>query len=323
LDDGALVAADRLVKRYGERSAVAGVDLAVRRGDVYAVLGPNGAGKSTLLRLLLGLVRPTEGHVRLFGHDPWRHPELALRRVGAVVEAPNFFPYMTAWDNLRLLGELSGGVPAERLRATLAMVGLADRARDPVRRYSHGMRQRLGIAAALLASPELLVLDEPTDGLDPVGVREVRRLIRRLGSEGRVTVLLSSHLLSEVQQVATRVAILSAGRVVAEGAVADLLAADGVVEWEVDDADRAAAVLAERSDLAVTAASGRRLVTRGGPAQVAAANRSLVAAGVEVFAIRPRETTLEEVFFALLDLPPAGHPGEGDRGEGDGTRWQP
>lgn len=279
---------------------MAGIDLTVRRGDIYGLLGPNGAGKSTTLRLLLGLLRPTKGEARLFGEDVWRYRDRALRRVGAFVEAPGFFAYLSAWDNLRLLGDLSGGVSRQRLLDVLALVGLSDRALDRVGRYSHGMRQRLGIAAALLAAPELVVLDEPTEGLDPIGVREVRALIRRLAAEEGRTVLLSSHLLPEVQQVATRVAILRAGRVVAEGPVGELLASDGVVEWEVADAARAALVVAPH--LEVVSAGGRHLVTRGGPSAVAAANRALVAAGVDVFAIRPRQRSLEEAFFAAVEV---------------------
>src|SRR5205823_10569401 len=196
-----------LVKRYGELVAVDHVDLSVERGDVFGYLGPNGAGKTTSLRMLLGLIRPTEGRAELFGRDPLEVGARALDGVAGFVEGPRFYPYLSGRKNLRLLGDLDGGVPGARIEEVLEIVDLRDRAKDRVGGYSHGMRQRLGIAASLLRQPRLLLLDEPTTGLDPAGMRDMRDLVRRLAGEG-ITILLSSHLLHEVEDLCNRVAII-------------------------------------------------------------------------------------------------------------------
>ncbi len=209
-----------LVKRYGELTAVAGVDVTVDAGDVYGYLGPNGAGKTTSLRMMLGLIRPTAGTVRLFGRDPWESVH-ALDGVAGFVEAPTFYPYLTGRRNLELLAAFDGHGAPGRIDGALETVELADRARDRVGGYSHGMRQRLGIAAALLRDPKLLLLDEPTTGLDPAGMRDMRVLIRRLADQG-MTIMLSSHLLAEVEELCNRVAIVQAGKIVYEGEIAAL-----------------------------------------------------------------------------------------------------
>ena len=209
-----------LVKRYGELTAVAGIDLTVRAGDVYGYLGPNGAGKTTSLRMMLGLIRPTEGTVRLFGRDP-QASVAALEGVAGFVEAPAFYPYMSGRRNLELLAAFDGGGASDRIDDALRTVELDDRAGDRVGGYSHGMRQRLGIAASLLRQPKLLLLDEPATGLDPAGMRDMRLLIRRLADEG-MTVMLSSHLLGEVEELCNRVAIVRSGAIVYEGAISEL-----------------------------------------------------------------------------------------------------
>src|SRR3954454_22334566 len=191
----AVVEARGLVKTYGEITAVDHVDLTVQTGDVYGYLGPNGAGKTTSLRMLLGLIRPTEGGAKLFGRDPLHDGARALEGVAGFVEEPRFYPYLTRRKNLELLAAFDGGEAPSRVDDALETVELADRAKDRVGGYSHGMRQRLGIAAALLRDPSLLLLDDPATGLDPAGMRDMRRLIRRLAAEG-MTVLLSSHLLA-------------------------------------------------------------------------------------------------------------------------------
>ena len=210
-----------LVKRYGEILAVDHIDLNVRSGDVYGFLGPNGAGKTTTLRMALGLITPTAGAVELFGRDPMRHGARALEGVAGFVEAPRFYPYLSAQKNLELLAALDGDGADGRIGEVLETVELTPRARHKVGGYSHGMRQRLGIAAALLRQPRLLILDEPATGLDPAGMRDMRTLIRRL-ADGGMTVLLSSHQLPEVQELCDRVAIVDRGRVVYEGALSDL-----------------------------------------------------------------------------------------------------
>jgi ABC-2 type transport system ATP-binding protein len=224
--DAPPVVARGLVKRYDEVLAVDHVDLHVGVGDVYGFLGPNGAGKTTTLRIALGLITPTEGCVELFGRDPVRCGAAALHGVAGFVEAPRFYPYLSGRKNLELLAALDGGDAASRIDAALQTVELAPRAKHKVGGYSHGMRQRLGIAAALLRDPRLLILDEPATGLDPAGMRDMRLLIRRLSGEG-ITVLLSSHQLAEVQELCDRVVIVNRGRVVYEGALGELRAMAG------------------------------------------------------------------------------------------------
>jgi ABC-2 type transport system ATP-binding protein len=225
-DAAPAVAARALRKTYGSLEAVAGVDVTVQAGDVYGYLGPNGAGKTTSLRMMLGLIRPTSGEVRLFGRDPVADPVAALAGVAGFVEDPAFYPYLSGRANLELLADLDGGGDGGRVAEVLGIVELTGRAGDRVRGYSHGMRQRLGLAAALLRRPRLLVLDEPTTGLDPAGMRDMRALVRRLAADG-ITVLLSSHLMDEVEALCNRVAILRAGRVRYEGDLAEVTAATG------------------------------------------------------------------------------------------------
>ena len=215
------VKARGLVKRYKEVLAVDHIDLNVQAGDVYGFLGPNGAGKTTTLRMALGLITPSDGVVELFGRDPMRDGARALEGVAGFVEAPRFYPYMTGRKNLELLAALDGDGATARIEEVLEVVELVPRGKHKVGGYSHGMRQRLGIAAALLRRPRLLILDEPATGLDPAGMRDMRALIRRLADEG-ITVLLSSHQLPEVQELCDRVAIVDRGKVVYEGALADL-----------------------------------------------------------------------------------------------------
>ncbi len=233
----------------------------MRPGEIFGFLGPNGAGKTTTIGMLLGLVRPTAGRAIVMGYDMQRQPALALRMVGAMVEVPAFYPYLSGRDNLRVLAR-AGGLPEARVAAALAMVELSDRARDKFRGYSQGMRQRLGLAAALLHEPQLIILDEPTNGLDPAGQHEIRDLIRGLASSGH-TIFLSSHTLNEVEQLCGRVAILKAGRVIAEGAVAELLRrGQGVLLRVVGDPSAALALLRATPWIAGGRAAGRRAAAR-------------------------------------------------------------
>ena len=225
MSDAPPVTARGLVKRYGEIVAVDHVDLTVEPGDVFGYLGPNGAGKTTSLRMMLGLIRPSEGSVRLFGRDPLADGAKALDGVAGFVEEPRFYPYLSGRKNLRLLADYDDGDSRVRIEEMLELVELRDRAKDRVGGYSHGMRQRLGIAASLMRRPRLLLLDEPTTGLDPAGMRDMRELVRRLAGEG-ITVLLSSHLLGEVEDLCNRVAIVRKGRIVYEGGL-DAAARDG------------------------------------------------------------------------------------------------
>ena len=230
-----------LGKRYGKRWAVRDLDLTVHRGDVFGFLGPNGAGKSTTIRMLLTLIKPTTGRVDLFGRSLQRHRSAALRRVGGLVERADFYLYLTARRNLEIVASLRGDDSHKDIDRVLDIVGLTARANDKVKAYSHGMKQRLGIAQALLGAPEFVVLDEPTTGLDPQGIKEVRELIRQLSQSGTVTIFLSSHLLAEIEQTATHMAIINQGTLAVQGRVADLLAAGPhLVRIDARPLDRAA-----------------------------------------------------------------------------------
>ena len=284
--------------RHRGTVAVAGLDLRVPAGGVYGFLGPNGAGKTTTIRCLLGLVRPTSGWMRLLGEDVPERLPATIRRVGAIVETPALFPTMTGRENLHLLGAIDG-VSRRRSDELLEQVGLAAAAGQTVGKYSLGMRQRLGLAAALLKDPALLILDEPANGLDPSGMREIRTLLRALGAEGR-TVFVSSHLLSEVEQTCDSVAILSAGRCIASGTVADVLGrAEAGLIVRVDDLGRGAAALA---DAGITAEQSDGHLRVAVPLdQSALVTRTLAAREVWVTEMRPDHTTLEERFFELTE----------------------
>ncbi len=288
-----------LTKRFGKRRAVDGLDLEVRRGQVFGFLGPNGAGKTTTIRMLVGLVRPNDGDAELFGVSIRRRRLEALQRVGAMVETPAFYDHLSGQRNLELLSALSGGATRGRIRETLRIVGLFGRERDKVGTYSHGMKQRLGLAHALLPHPELLILDEPATGLDPEGLREVRDLIGRLGSEG-LTIFLSSHLLHEVEQTCTHVGIIREGRLVASGSVAELLGGEKqTATVVVDDPQRAADVLGDQPFVTVAALGDGRLRVVGDPDRLADANALLVSQGLRVSAIIPERTSLEEMYLRI------------------------
>ena len=281
-----VIETEALTKRYGPIVAVGGIDLRVRRGEVYGFLGPNGAGKTTTLRMLLGLVRPTSGHATVLGEVPGSPRGLA--GIGALVEAPGFYPFLSGRDNLRVLAG-HARVPDRRITAVLAEAGLSARAGDRVATYSMGMKQRLGVAAALLKDPELLILDEPTNGLDPAGMAEMRDFIRSLAAGGR-TVLLSSHLMGEIEQVSDRVGVIRAGELVAEGTVDELRGQAGL-RVRAEPLDAAARVLG--------GLDGIELVDGEIDARAAQVNRMLVEAGIAVSELGRRRASLEDVFLAL------------------------
>jgi ABC-2 type transport system ATP-binding protein len=300
--DAPPVRARGLVKRYGRITAVDHVDLTVSRGDVYGYLGPNGAGKTTSLRMLLGLIRPDEGSAALFGRDPLIDGVRALRGVAGFVEAPRFYPYLTGRKNLELVAALDGDGAEGRIGEALDTVDLADRARDKVGGYSHGMRQRLGIAGALLREPRLLLLDEPATGLDPAGMRDMRLLVRRLAGEG-MTVLLSSHLMGEVEEVCDRVAIINQGRVRYEGSLHELIETTaGRYELRTTDDAHAREIAASHpgvSDLTVTQAGG--ISFNSDKRAVPELSLALAQAGIGISALVPRTATLEELFFRMTE----------------------
>jgi ABC-type multidrug transport system ATPase subunit len=284
-----------LVKRYGQLRAVDGIDLDVRAGDVYGFLGANGSGKTTTVRMLLGLVLPTAGEVRLLGEPMPKAARRVLPRVGALVEGPAHYGHLSGRANLALIDAAGPGgsrrTRRARIESVLEQVGLAGVGRKPVRAYSLGMRQRLGLAAALLRRPELLVLDEPTNGLDPQGIHEIRDLLVQLNREG-TTVFLSSHLLAEVEQMCTRVGVLDRGRLVLQDELARLTAPTGATIVETAEPDRVRAALDGR---VLSVAADRAVVRGADPAEVHAA---LVAAGVPVRGLALERPSLEEVVLA-------------------------
>lgn len=301
-----VVRTERLTKVYDGRTVVDSLDLDVREGEVFGLLGPNGSGKSTTVAMLLGLARPTSGTITIFGKDLARERWAILQHVGAIIEAPAFYPYLSGLENLHVLARPLG-VEA-RIPNALERVGLTARAGDAYETYSLGMKQRLGIASTLLRDPRLIILDEPTNGLDPAGTREVRELIPQLASEGR-SVVLCSHLLHEVELVCNRVAILRAGVKLWDGAIAGITGATGSVRIRVEDAaQREQAVsIAGGIQGATTTSEGPFITVVAPHLDTAAFNRQLNAAGVLVSELVPLHPSLESVFIEVtegaLDLP--------------------
>jgi ABC-2 type transport system ATP-binding protein len=276
-----------LSKSFGPVTAVAEVNLQIQPGEVFGFLGPNGAGKTTTIGMVLGLILPTAGEIRVFGQLVNQRQTLALRQVGALVGAPALLPYLSGRDNLRLLLHLHPGVDEGRIAEVLALLKMSEAADRKLSAYSTGMKQRLGLAAALLHRPKLVVLDEPTNGLDPAGMREIRDLIRQLADEG-VTVFLSSHLLHEVEQVCDRIAIINNGRIVAQGVVADLLGrSQQMVRLRVPSPAAAAALLQKVDGVS-------HVETNGAYVQVAGIAGETAVAHLAQHAIYPGEVTTQQ-----------------------------
>jgi ABC-2 type transport system ATP-binding protein len=288
-----------LTKRFGDLVAVDNLEISVNRGDVYGFLGPNGAGKTTVIRMILGLISPTDGFVEVLGKRVPGQREAALRHLGGFVDDPVFYGAMSARRNLWLLGKMSGIADQQRIDEVIATVGLADRGDDKVGGFSHGMKQRLGIAQALLHRPDIIVLDEPTSGLDPGGMRDVRELIRALGRQG-TTVFLSSHLLHEVELVCNRAAIVNHGRVIAEGPVNQLRPGGAAVKVMTGDHVKAAEVAATLPGSPEVSEDTDHIVVKIPDNLVPELVRRLVGAGIDVNAIVPApELGLEDVFLEL------------------------
>ena len=287
-----------LSKSYGSRPAVKALDLEVERGEIFGFLGPNGAGKTTTIRMVLGLIRPTGGRVEILGRDLRRDRSTVLPLVGALVEAPALYGYLSGRDNLRAFAAILGGVPAERIDELLDLVGLTERQRDRVSSYSMGMKQRLGIAAALLNDPELLVLDEPANGLDPAGIVEMRDLLRSLAGAGK-TVFISSHVLAEVQQICDRVAIINLGELVRVAPVADLVGGGGEFVVRVEDAAAALALLRRHDWGSGARAENGSLITGSPTGRGRDLLRLLVEAGFWPDEVTQRQQNLEEIFLKL------------------------
>jgi ABC-2 type transport system ATP-binding protein len=303
------IVARGLTKRYGDAAAVDALDLEVEQGLLYGFLGPNGAGKTTTIRMALGLIFPTGGEVEVLGEPTSRGQasrDRAMRQVGAMIEEPGFWRYLSGRRNLEYFARAAGPVADRRARLdrvdeVLHTVGLHEAAGKKVKAYSQGMRQRLGIAQALLGAPRVLMLDEPTNGLDPQGMREVRTLLRRLADDG-VTVFVSSHLLTEVEAMCDRVGVLARGRLVAEGPPGALRKGSGRLRIEVSDRPRAEGVLAGLAGVTLDGGGTAQLrVQLAAPATASAVNAALVAAGVEVSALVPEHESLEDVFVSLVE----------------------
>lgn len=305
MSDVLAVNAVNVTKTYGSLTAVNNVTVQVAQGEVYGVLGPNGAGKTTFLRMLFGLIRPDSGTLEVFGRSWQRHGVNSLSGVAGFIESPKFYPTLSGRRNLRLLAGLDGGDAADRIDDVLDVVGLAERQNDKVRGYSFGMRQRLGVASALLRNPRLLVLDEPANGLDPAGIRDMRALVRRLADTG-LTVLLSSHDMGEVEQICDNVTIMKSGSVVHHGSIAALreLAPEQAHRIVTTDDDRAAEFARTRGLEVGNADDG--LAVRGPQKDVDGLIADIVDAGIALRGLTRDETPLEALFFMLTESAPAG-----------------
>jgi ABC-2 type transport system ATP-binding protein len=295
-----VLAAYSLSKAYGRRLVVDRLDLEVGRGEVFGFLGPNGAGKTTTIRMLLGLVRPTAGVAAVLGQDVRAHSAEVLPRVGALIEAPALYEYLSGRDNLCCFGDILGGVAESRIDEVLDLVDLRARQKDRVRTYSLGMKQRLAIAVALLHDPALLVLDEPANGLDPAGIAEIRRLLRQLAAAGK-TVFMSSHVLAHVQQTCDRVAIIAGGRLVLVAPIRELIRASGEFELRIDDARAALTVIRAQPWGASARIEAGVLVCPSPTGKGRDLLDALVRLGVHPDGVAERTTSLEDVFMLLTE----------------------
>lgn len=298
---------DNLTKVFGRGKkklyAVKNASFEVKAGQVYGFLGPNGAGKTTAIRMILDLLRPTSGHAFIYGEDP-RQSLDALRNVGMLVEGPSFYPYLSGFKNLRVLARTHGHYDKERILSLLEQVNLAERAQQRYKKYSLGMKQRLGLAAALLHDPELLILDEPTNGLDPAGIQEMRRFIRDLVDHQGKTVFLSSHMLNEVEQVCDRVAIIRKGEIIREGTVSELVEGQSQVQIEVTPVEKAKAVLSEHWALVANGHHAENgnvapLIVESSQSDIPHIVRKLVENEIEVYGVSRHRQSLEAVFLNI------------------------
>jgi ABC-2 type transport system ATP-binding protein len=294
-----MISITQVTKKFGSRLAVDDLTLSVPRGEIFGLLGHNGAGKSTAIGMMLGQVWPTSGEVRVCGFEVSSQRNKALQKVGAIFEAPVFYDYLSGWRNLEILSSYTAPTSRERIREVVEWVGLTGREMSKVRTYSHGMRSRLALAQALLPKPELLILDEPSDGLDPEGIHEMRNTILRLHRELGLTILLSSHLLNEVEQLCTRIAVLQRGRKVFEGNVADVRAGRGRVTLKTPDFAAAAALLLGRG--LITATSEGKFISLSDRHTTAEVTQALVSSGIAVDGIWQHEQTVEDFYLSLVN----------------------
>jgi ABC-2 type transport system ATP-binding protein len=308
-----VLSVNNVKKTIRGKEIIKGISFDVRAGEIFGFLGPNGSGKTTTIRMLVDLIKPTEGTITICGYNVHTHHNEALQYVGCIVENPELYAYLTGWENLEHFARMLPNVDRERIREVVETVGLDQRIHDKVKTYSLGMRQRLGIAQALLGRPKLLILDEPTNGLDPQGIKELREFIRQL-AEGGLSLFVSSHLLSEIQQLCDRVAIISHGKVIRVGEVDELIAQAGsIAVWRVSPGDRALDILASEEGVLVlndkeTAgptglpAEGMRQISAQMEAdKVPIVTERLVKEGIRIFGIEMKNPTLEDLFLSLTE----------------------
>jgi ABC-2 type transport system ATP-binding protein len=300
-----MIELSHVIKKFAGRLAVDDLSLTVPRGEIFGLLGHNGAGKSTAIGMMLGQVWPTSGEVKICGHDIQSNRRAALMQVGAIFEAPVFYDYLSGWRNLEILSTYTAPTSKARIREVIEWVGLTGREQSKVRTYSHGMRSRLALAQALLPKPELLILDEPSDGLDPEGIHEMRQTILRLQRELGLTILLSSHLLNEVEQLCTRIAVLQQGKKVFEGNVVDVRAARGKVALKTSDFASATKLLRERG--LITATEQEKFITLAEGHSTSEITQTLVSGGIAVEGIWQHEQTVEDFYLNLIKPPTAGN----------------
>ena len=303
----------RLHKKIRGKTIIHDVSFEVNEGEIFGFLGPNGSGKTTTIRMLVDLIKPTSGDVYICGNHVQKEPERALRHVGCIVENPEVYPYLTGYENLEYFARMLDGTDEARIREVVSIVRLEERIHEKVKTYSLGMRQRLGIAQALLGRPKLLILDEPTNGLDPKGIKELREFVRML-AEQRMSVFISSHLLSEIQLLCDRVAIINGGRVLAEGCVSDLIKqASGYVVWQLDNPELGKQILARNHDIQMIGSDAHQLdeglianmedaiITTMSADQIPGSVEKLVEQQIGVMSVHQIAPTLEELFLTLTE----------------------
>ncbi|MGE6538863.1 ABC transporter ATP-binding protein [Bacillus luti] len=289
-----------LKKVIGKKTLVENISFDVKQGEVFGFLGPNGAGKTTTIRMLVGLIKATEGTISIGGYSIKEHFREAMRQIGSIVENPELYTYLTGWENLKQFARMLGGISDERIIEISKMVHLDERIHDKVKTYSLGMKQRLGIAQALLGNPKLLILDEPTNGLDPAGIRELREFIHKLVKEENMSVFISSHLLSEVQMICDRVAIIHKGKMITVAPIEELIkTASDRVEWIVTPIGKAKDMLESAEEVREVSVEGERLLCRMDIAAISSWNKHFVESGINVHSVKELVFTLEDLFIEL------------------------
>ncbi|MDP4103505.1 MAG: ABC transporter ATP-binding protein [Bacillota bacterium] len=288
---------NNLKKVIGKKEIIKGITFELKEGEVFGFLGPNGAGKTTTIRMLVGLIKPTSGTIKICGYNIQTHFYEAMKNLGCIVENPELYPYLSGWNNLLHFARMLDGIGEKRIQEVTELVGLKERIHDKVKTYSLGMRQRLGIAQALLGNPKVLILDEPTNGLDPAGIREMRQFIRFLAEQEGLSVLVSSHLLSEIQLLCDRVAIITRGTIIKTDTVQHLLSNRERVEWHVHPFEKGKAILERLTKVEVE--ENGTILTEYDGTQIAEWNKQLVYGGVEITEMNRKLPVLEELFLEL------------------------